>query len=141
MARRRSGLPASIRSELPLRAKAGIGLDPEFPTKVGEKVCPAAAACQRQPSSDMLDMVRDIMIYLKDNDAQQVRLLQQWRDRGQPGALLIAWSSNEAKTSPSASEIATRFAVSTSTCGTPRLPSWLSLRVDDDFDLRWQPAF
>lgn len=136
MARRRSGLPANIRSELPSRANAGVGLDPEFPTRMGGKVCKASIACRHQPSPDMVAFVRDIMEYLKTADAQQVRLVQHYRDRGQPGALLLVWESG-----PAAADVAAKFAVSTSECGTPRLPAWLSLRVDNDFDLRWQPAF
>jgi hypothetical protein len=136
MGRRRSGLPADIKQELSTRANAGVGLDPEFPTRTGNDICPAATACRRTPSDDMLAFVRTVMAYLKSKDAIQVRLVQDFRDRGQPGALLLVWSNG-----PSASEIASQFAVSRSACGTPRLPSWLSLRVDNDFDLRWQPAY
>lgn len=136
MARRRSTLPREIRAELPARANAGIGLDPEFPTKMGEKVYKAAIACRHQPSLDMVAFVKQIMEYLTAHDATQVRLLQHFRDRGQPGALLLVWASG-----PAAADVAAKFAVSTSPCGTPRLPSWLSLRVDNDFDLRWQPPF
>ena len=137
MPRRRSGLPASIRSELPARANAGVGLDPEFPTSMGNKgVCKASTACHHTPSADMLDFVRQIMDYLKTSEATQIRLLQHWKDRGQPGALLLGWSGGR-----TAAEIADKFAVSTAPDGTPRLPSWLSLRVDDDFDLRWTPPF
>lgn len=136
MGRRRAGLPANIKTELPHRANAGVGLDPEFPTRMGERICKAATACRHTPSTDMIAFVRDVMDYLRAHDAIQVRLVQHFRDRGQPGALLLAWSNG-----PTAADIATRFAVSTSECGTPRLPSWLSLRVDNDFDLRWQPPF
>lgn len=134
MGRRRSGLPSSIKAELPKRASAGIGLDPEYPTRMGTRVCKAAAACRHTPSQDMITFVQKVMTYLRDHHATQVRLLQHYRDRGQPGALLLAWSDG-----PSAADIASTFSVSTAECGTPRLPSWLSLRHDNDFDLRWQP--
>lgn len=136
MGRRRSGLPAAIKAELPSRANAGVGLDPEFPTRTTSGVCRAAVACHHRPSPDMVALVRDVMNYLTAANAQQVRLLQNYRDQGQPGALTVAWTSG-----PPAAETAERFAVSTAECGTPRLPSWLSLRADDDFDLRWQPPF
>lgn len=134
---RRAGLPHDIRTELPTRANAGIGHDPEFPTTTANgAVCKAVAACRHQPSRDMLLFVKQIVDHLHHHRATHVRVQQDFRDRGYPGSLLVAWGSG-----PSAAEVATQFAVSISSCGTPRLPAWLSLRVDTDFDLRWQPAY
>lgn len=136
MARRRVGLPAEIRAELPLRANLGVGLDPEYPTAMGERECPAKVACRYKPSPQMIDYVRDVAAYVQSQDATQVRVLADFRHRDYPSDLLLAWSGG-----PAPAAVAEKFAVSTAEDGTPRLPAWLSLRADNDFDLRWQPAF
>lgn len=137
MARRRVGLPSEIRAELPMRANLGIGLDPEYPTTMGDRGhLKAAIACRYKPSPQMLDFVRDVAAYVQSHDGTQVRVLQDFRHRDYPSDLLLAWSEG-----PSPSDVAAKFAVSNAEDGTPRLPAWLSLRADNDFDLRWQPAF
>ena len=134
---RRSGVPADVRRELPLRANAGVGLDPEFPTTIRDgRVCRAAVACHHRPSKDMLLFAKQVMDYVDGHGGMHVRIQQDFRDRGQPGALLVMWSGG-----PDAAEVAEQFAVSTTEDGTPRVPAWLSLRVDDVFDMRWQPAY
>ena len=136
MARRRVGLPADIRTELPMRANMGIGLDPDYPTTVGNIERTAKDASRHKPSHDMVEFVRSVAAFLQAHDATQVRILQDFRDLNHPGDLLVAWSNG-----PNVVAVAEKFAVSTAPDGTPRLPSWLALRSDNDFDLRWQPAF
>lgn len=135
MARRRSGLPKEIRSEISTRANAGVGLDPDFPTLGPTGTCTAKTACKFKPTVEMIEFVRTIAAHVQANDATHMRVMND-QDRNLPGALILAWSDG-----PSAADIANKFAVSHSECGTPRLPSWLALRVDNNFDLRWQPAF
>lgn len=137
MARRRVGLPADIRAELPQRARMGIGLDPEYPTPMGDKgECKAEIACKHRPSPQMIEFVRKVAAYVQAHDASHVRVLSNFRDRDYPGDLLLSWSDG-----PSPAAVAAEFAVSTAEDGTPRLPAWLSLGSDNDFDLRWRPAF
>lgn len=137
MARRRVGLPSEIRAELPMRANLGVGLDPEYPTTTVDRgQCKAALACQFKPSPQMLAYVREVVAYVQSQDGTQVRVLQDFRHRDYPSDLLLAWSDG-----PAPAAVAAKFAVSTAEDGTPRIPSWLSLRADNDFDLRWQPAF
>ena len=137
MPKRRVGLPAEIRAELPKRANMGIGLDPDYPTPMGDKgKHPAAVACRYRPSPQMKEFVQQVAAYVQANNATHVRVQVDYRERDYPGDLLLAWSDG-----PSPADVAAKFAVSTAEDGTPRLPAWLALGSDNDFDLRWRPAF
>lgn len=137
MARRRVGLPADIRAELPKRANMGVGLDPDFPTQMGDKGnCKAAIACKHRPSPQMRAFVQKVAAFVQANNATHVRMLSDYLDRDHPGDLMLAWSDG-----PAVSEVAAEFAVSAAEDGTPRIPAWLALSSDNDFDLRWRPAF
>lgn len=133
---RRAGLPDHLRSELTLRARAGIGLDPDHPTRSGDTTRSAADACRYPPSAEMFLLVKKVLDYLHAHHATLVRVHQDPRRDNQPGQLVVMWQPN-----PTAEQVAAHFAVSASACGTPRLPAWLSLHPDDDFDLRWQPPY
>jgi len=133
---RRVGLPEHIRAQLTFRASAGSGHDADYPTAVPGRTVPASDALLVSPSEQMLDYARSIVRHLQQIGAQNVSIGFDLRGKGNPGAMTILWSG---VTSPA--DLAATFAVSTAEDGTPRLPAWLSLRADHEFDLRWQPAY
>lgn len=133
---RRTGLPEHIRKELPDRARAGVGLDPDAPTLVNGVKVSADFARQRVPSEEMLGLVGQVEGFLATQGAKHIDVVRDFRKNGCPGDLTVRWYGPVA-----ASVVAGQFAVSVCADGTPRIPAWLSLRADDDFDLRWQPAF
>ena len=133
---RRTGLPEHIRAELPLRAKAGHGLDFDYPTEIDGSTVPAAKAVLLPPSAAMEAMVDKVTGYLHGIGAEHVSVVSDMRSLGQPGNLTVRWYG-----ALPAAQVAEKFAVSTSDEGVPRVPAWLCLRRDDDFDLRWQPPY
>lgn len=133
---RRTGLPEHIRAELPFRAKAGHGLDFDYPTEIDGAVVPAAKACTQPPSKAMWTLVHEVTGYLQKAGAQHIDVVPDRRSLGQPGNLTVCWFGEVP-----AAKVAEAFAVSTTDEGTPRVPAWLCLRRDDDFDLRWQPPY
>lgn len=133
---RRTGQPEHIRAELPLRAKAGHGLDFDYPTVVDGGEVPAAKACLTAPSPHMKAMVRDVAEYLIASGADHIDVVPDMRSLGHPGSLTVRWMG-----SVPAAKVAAQFKVSDGDDGTPRVPAWLCLRRDDDFDMRWQPPY
>ena len=133
---RHSRLPDSIRAELPVRGRAGAGHDQTYPTDAGSGTVPAAAACWRRPSAQMLGLAEQVRDYLRSSGAEHIDVARDVRGRGMTGALTVRWF----KGVPPAT-VAAKFGVSRAADGTPLLPAWLSLRADDDFDLRWQVGF
>jgi hypothetical protein len=133
---RRVGQPPHVRVELDIRASAGAGHDGEYQTVMGQETVPAQHACRMEPSEQMWRMVQNVTDHLRDVGASNIVVVPDFRGHDEPGALTIQWEGNVP-----AKDIATRFAVSVSDDGTPRVPAWLSLRADGDFDLRWQKPF
>ncbi len=133
---RHSRLPDNIRAELPVRGRAGTGHDLTFPTETGAGVVPAEAARWSRPSAQMLALVQQVSDYLLSCGAEHVDVMTDLRRRGMPGAFTLRWF----KGVPPAT-VAAKFAVSEAADGTPLVPAWLSLRADDDFDLRWQVGY
>lgn len=131
---RRTGLPERIRAELPTRARAGIGHDPNHLTPMADKMCRANDARSQRPSPYMVEFVRRIVDHLHEVGATHITIAQDLQHLGHQGSLTVQWAGAEA----TVASVAAKFAVSTSLDGTPRLPAWVSLRNDDDFDLRWQ---
>jgi hypothetical protein len=133
---RRTGQPEHIRVELPLRAQAGHGLDFDYPTVTDAGEVPAAKACLGAPSPQMKDMVRKVATFLHDEGAEHIDVVPDMRAKGMPGNLTVRWMG-----AVPALKVAQEFAVAVGDDGTPRVPAWLCLRRDDDFDLRWQPPY
>ena len=133
---RRTGLPTHIRHDLDNRAKAGFGHDPDAPTMSNGTSVAARLAKESAPSTEMLGIVREVRLLLTGLGASHIDTVPDLRNNGTPGDLTVRWHGQVP-----AKAIATHFATSTTLDGTPRIPAWLSLRADDDFDLRWQPAF
>lgn len=134
---RRAGLPAEIRAQLTTRAAAGRGLDGEYPTQTAAgTVTPACEMLSAEPTEAMLMFVRKITNYLHDHGAHHVTVTQDRSKDGHIGQLTIQWAGPLPP-----SQVAEQYAVSRAADGTPRLPAWVNLRADAEFDLRWQPAF
>lgn len=133
---RRTGQPPHIRAELRERAAAGIGLDPDHPTDVGGRTVPAAQACGMRPSPAMIAVAEQVTDFLDSVGASHVGIVPNPRCPDQPGNLTIQWYGGVP-----AKAVADQFAVSKTADGTSRVPAWLSLRADDDFDMRWQPPY
>lgn len=133
---RRTRVPDRVRAELSARAQAGIGHDPTVPTVTAYGTVPAAEAVAFRPSGDMLVLVQQVVSYLRECDVRHVDVQVDVRDLGCPGAVTVRWHGGV-----SPLQVASRFAVSTAPNGIPRIPAWLSLRADDQFDLRWQPPY
>jgi hypothetical protein len=133
---RRVGLPEHIRAELPARANAGVGHDADYPTRVGDQTVPAQHACRMNPSAEMLSVVREVTGFLRESGAAHIEVAPDLRGTGQPGAITVRWMGDVP-----ARIVAEKFAVSAADDGTPRVPAWLNLRSDSEFDLRWQPPY
>lgn len=133
---RRAGLPAHILVDLPARAAAGRGLDPDVITITRDGVMSAADAREYPPSAEMLTLVRQITGYLYDHGGRHVSVDADLHGDDHPGHLTVRWAGTV-----SPRDVAEAFAVSRAEDGTPRLPSWLNLRADAEFDLRWQPPY
>lgn len=129
---RRIGLPEHIRVELPQRCRAGYGHDWDVP--VGDR--DARTAIMQPPTEDMLRLVRQVKDHAISRGALHVTVQNAPRAAdGSLGAVQVLWTGGEG---PSALSVAQQFAVSHTEDGTPRVPAWLSLVADGDFDLRWQ---
>lgn len=133
---RRSVLPAHVQAELPERAKYGLGHDMGAPTLHHGETITAFKARLREPSPEMLAEVKAIWAWLDDQDASSVGLLLDIRHAKHAGCMTVSWSGG-----PSAAEVAEQFARAYSADGTPLIPGWLSLKSEDDWDLRWQPTY
>ena len=136
MARTRTKLPAAALAGMSQRGRPAIGLDPDHPTPGPRGIRAAFDAETREPTPAMIDMARAVMQYLIDNQALHPRVMKDRARTGHPGAMLISWTSG-----PDTETVATKFAVSHLDDGTPRVPSWLALQRDHDFDMRWRPEF
>lgn len=136
MPRKRTTLTEHPNVDLRDRGRPAIGLDFDFPTPGPHGDRPAVLAERTEPTPGMVDLAREVLALLASHGAIHARVTKDRSRRGHPGALLVAWTDG-----PTALEVARHFAVSTSECGTPRVPSWLALRRDHDFDMRWQPEF
>lgn len=88
------------------------------------------------PSAEMLSVVREVTDFLHESGASHIDVVPDMRGRGEPGAITVRWMGEIP-----ARVVAERFAVSAADDGTPRVPAWLNLRADNDFDLRWQPPY
>lgn len=133
---RRTPLSPQARSELALRAKYGSGHDYTAPVADGGRTISSLQARQQEPTPAMLNTTRQVMEWLRDNDAVGVSITRDIRKLGHPGCITVLWSSG-----PSAAQCAAQFQVSQTRGGLPLIPGWLSLRAVDDWDLRWQATY
>lgn len=134
MASRR--VPESVRAELPRRAHAGLGLDGSFPTilRTGQTV-PAAEACKHAPSEQCVQMLNAIQHWLVAQGVGHLHIVTDLRGYGQPGTAAIIWGEG-----PTAHDVAQVFATDWLD-DLPRIPAWMALKAEHEFDLRWQPPY
>ena len=135
MVRRKAGVPEYARGEIVPRAASGTGHDGAVATETMPGVfVPASQALVIGSSSpQMLRRASEVMAWLVGQGATHVDCVRDSRPEIRPGGLTVLWADG-----PQARACAQHFASGFDAAGLPLLPSWLSLRADDDFDLRWQ---
>lgn len=133
---RRSVLPAYVRAELPQRAKYGLGHDMLAPTSNSGNKITAFNARLAEPSPEMMATVKAVWEVVESEGGTSVGLLLDARHAKHPGCVTVTWGNG-----PKAIEVAARFATGYLEDGTPQIPGWLSLKSEDDWDLRWQPTY
>lgn len=133
---RRSHIPPHVRAHLADRASAGRGHDMRAATLNRGTVVSAYQARLADPSPEMLAVVRDVMEWIADHGGVGVGLQVDIRFNMHPGCITVCWNGD-----PTALTVAEQFAVGRTIDGLPQIPGWLSLRNDDNWDLRWQVTY
>lgn len=133
---RRSFLPPHIQAELPQRARYGVGHDMSAPTLHFGESLTAYTARTREPSPEMMAVIKSIGAWVESRGGKSVGILIDIRHAKHSGCITVSWDGG-----PSAFDVATQFAVGYDTDGLPLIPGWLSLKNEDDWDLRWQPTY
>jgi hypothetical protein len=131
---RRPSLPEHIQAELKERAEFGRGHD--MTVEVDPSGRTAYQARLSDPCPAMMDVIRSVYEWLDSHGAESVTMEIDPRAHRHPGCVLIRWHGDVA-----ARDAAEAFACGHDADGTPLIPGWLSLRCDDDFDLRWTPTY
>lgn len=129
--------PGHVCRQLFHRGRAGRGLNDSHAVVWNGALIPADQACRQQPSQEMRALAQDVQKFLAASGARNIDVIQDYHQKGRPGCLTVRWTGEIR-----ACDVAAEFAVSVrQDDGTPQIPSWLALRAEDDFDLRWQDPF